>query len=46
MASGQDLLKGSSIHITGGTGSFGRAFGARVLEQYPDVRRCLCRRRA
>ena len=30
---------GSCILITGGTGSFGKAFIARVLHDYPDVRR-------
>jgi len=29
----------SSILITGGTGSFGKAFLAKVLGQYPDIRR-------
>ena len=29
----------SSILITGGTGSFGKAFLSRVLEQFPDIRR-------
>ena len=29
----------SSILITGGTGSFGKAFIARVLKQFPDIRR-------
>ena len=29
----------SSILLTGGTGSFGRAFIARVLQQFPDIRR-------
>jgi len=33
------MLKNSSILVTGGTGSFGRAFVARVLALYPDVRR-------
>jgi UDP-N-acetylglucosamine 4,6-dehydratase/5-epimerase len=33
------MLSKSSILITGGTGSFGRAFVRRVLTQYPDVRR-------
>ncbi len=33
------MLKDKSILVTGGTGSFGRAFVARVLEQYPDIKR-------
>jgi len=33
------LLDHKSILITGGTGSFGRAFVRTVLEKYPDVRR-------
>jgi UDP-N-acetylglucosamine 4,6-dehydratase/5-epimerase len=33
------MLSKSSILVTGGTGSFGRAFVARVLERFPDVRR-------
>lgn len=32
-------LNGKSILITGGTGSFGKAFVRRVLELYPDIRR-------
>jgi UDP-N-acetylglucosamine 4,6-dehydratase len=33
------MLNRASILITGGTGSFGKAFVRRVLNQYPDVRR-------
>jgi len=33
------LLSGKSILITGGTGSFGKKFAERVLEQFPDVKR-------
>ena len=33
------MLSGKSILITGGTGSFGRAFVRSVLAKYPDVRR-------
>jgi UDP-N-acetylglucosamine 4,6-dehydratase (inverting) len=33
------VLDGSSILITGGTGSFGKAFVARVLKQYPGINR-------
>jgi UDP-N-acetylglucosamine 4,6-dehydratase/5-epimerase len=33
------LFDNKSILITGGTGSFGRAFVRTVLEKYPDVRR-------
>lgn len=33
------MLSNSSILITGGTGSFGKAFVKAVLEKYPDVRR-------
>ena len=33
------MLDHKSILITGGTGSFGRAFVRTVLEKYPDVRR-------
>ena len=29
----------SRILITGGTGSFGRSFIARVLDRYPDISR-------
>ena len=31
------MLNGKSILITGGTGSFGKAFVQRVFEKYPDV---------
>lgn len=33
------MLTNKSILITGGTGSFGRAFVATVLERYPGIRR-------
>ncbi len=33
------MRKGSSVLITGGTGSFGRKFVATVLEHYPGIRR-------
>jgi UDP-N-acetylglucosamine 4,6-dehydratase (inverting) len=33
------MLNGKSILVTGGTGSFGQAFVARVLERYPGLRR-------
>ncbi len=33
------MLGKTSILVTGGTGSFGKAFVGRVLKQYPDVRR-------
>jgi UDP-N-acetylglucosamine 4,6-dehydratase/5-epimerase len=33
------MFSNKSILVTGGTGSFGKAFVARVLEQFPDVRR-------
>lgn len=33
------MLNGKSLLITGGTGSFGKAFVRRVLGQYPDIRR-------
>ncbi len=33
------MLNGSSILVTGGTGSFGRKFVATVLERYPQVKR-------
>lgn len=33
------MLNGKSILITGGTGSFGKAFVRTVLDRYPDVRR-------
>jgi UDP-N-acetylglucosamine 4,6-dehydratase (inverting) len=33
------MLSHKSILVTGGTGSFGRAFVGRVLRQYPQVRR-------
>lgn len=33
------MLNNKSILITGGTGSFGKAFVGRVLDKYPDVER-------
>ena len=33
------MLSSSSILITGGTGSFGKAFISRILQKYPDIRR-------
>lgn len=33
------MLNGKSILVTGGTGSFGKAFVKTVLERYPDVSR-------
>ncbi|MFO8084807.1 MAG: polysaccharide biosynthesis protein [Desulfobacterales bacterium] len=33
------MLNNKSILITGGTGSFGKAFVKTVLERYPDVKR-------
>lgn len=33
------MLSGKSILITGGTGSFGKAFVQTVLERYPDIHR-------
>jgi len=33
------MLNGKSILVTGGTGSFGKAFVKTVLERYPNVRR-------
>jgi UDP-N-acetylglucosamine 4,6-dehydratase len=37
--SGGSVLSGKAILITGGTGSFGRAFVRTVLTEYPDVKR-------
>ncbi len=34
-------LNGASVLVTGGTGSFGKAFVATVLERYPDVARLI-----
>ncbi|QHQ37294.1 UDP-N-acetylglucosamine 4,6-dehydratase (inverting) [Algicella marina] len=34
-------MSGKSLLITGGTGSFGRAFVARILETQPDIRRLI-----
>lgn len=33
------MLNNKSILITGGTGSFGKAFVNAVLQKYPDVKR-------
>lgn len=33
------MLNGKSLLITGGTGSFGKAFVSRVLESFPDIKR-------
>ena len=33
------MLNGKSVLITGGTGSFGKAFVKTVLTKYPDIRR-------
>ena len=33
------MLSNKSILITGGTGSFGKAFVHTVLSRYPDVKR-------
>ncbi len=33
------MLDRASILVTGGTGSFGKAFVARVLERYPTIQR-------
>ena len=35
------MLNGKSVLITGGTGSFGKAFVARVLKDYPQVHRLI-----
>ncbi|MDM7326701.1 MAG: UDP-N-acetylglucosamine 4,6-dehydratase (inverting) [Thermosynechococcus sp. Uc] len=35
----QGLTKDSSVLVTGGTGSFGRAFVKEVLQRFPDIRR-------
>ncbi|WNC32658.1 UDP-N-acetylglucosamine 4,6-dehydratase (inverting) [Thermosynechococcus sp. GLH187] len=35
----QGLTKESGVLVTGGTGSFGRAFVKEVLRQFPDIRR-------
>ena len=32
-------LRNSSVLITGGTGSFGKAFVKTVLERHPDIKR-------
>ncbi len=35
------MLSGKSVLITGGTGSFGHAFVARILKDYPDIYRLI-----
>jgi UDP-N-acetylglucosamine 4,6-dehydratase len=35
------MLDGKSILVTGGTGSFGKAFIARVLKEYPSVKKII-----
>lgn len=35
----QGLTRESSVLVTGGTGSFGRAFVKEVLRRFPDIRR-------
>ena len=34
-----DFISNSSILITGGTGSFGKAFASRILNDYPNIKR-------
>lgn len=36
---GVKMLNNKSVFITGGTGSFGKAFVKTVLERYPDIKR-------
>ena len=33
------MLNGKSILITGGTGSFGKAFTIRILKSFPKIKR-------
>ena len=33
------MLNGKSILITGGTGSFGKAFTKRILKSFPKIKR-------
>lgn len=33
------MLNGKSILITGGTGSFGKKFAKRILDEFPDIKR-------
>ena len=33
------MLSNASILVTGGTGSFGKAFIATILKRYPDIKR-------
>ena len=35
------MLRGKSVLITGGTGSFGRAFVSSVLMSYPDIKKVI-----
>jgi UDP-N-acetylglucosamine 4,6-dehydratase (inverting) len=39
IGAGESVLSGKAILITGGTGSFGRAFVRSALAKYPDVKR-------
>ena len=34
-------LKGKSVLVTGGTGSFGKKFIARILKEHPEVERLI-----
>ena len=34
-----DFISNSSILITGGTGSFGKAFASRILNDYPNIKK-------
>ncbi len=40
------MLTDKAILITGGTGSFGRAFVRTVLDRFPDIRRIVVFSRA
>ena len=33
------MLNGKSILITGGTGSFGKAFASKILNQYKNIKK-------
>ena len=33
------MLNNKSVLVTGGTGSFGKAFVKTVLQRYPDIKR-------
>jgi UDP-N-acetylglucosamine 4,6-dehydratase len=37
----RDILKGKTILVTGGTGSFGKQFVKHVLENYPEVKKVI-----